>query len=334
MGIHKITTLSAIIAMAFLPVVTSAATGTVASGSTATATTSVLHEELNVPGAPVLVSSTATSATLSWAKVPAATSYVVKYSKNSVAEAFKAGKTAVYEIETDPVTATGTTIKDLATGSTYYFAVVALDKDNNESATNSPELSVKVSAETAVTAPVATSVATTGATASSFKLASVVASSTKSLTLEFSAPLSTTTPVTLKISKTLDNSAVAVASVVVDTKDAKKATVSLAGALDPSSSYSVTIISAKDSTGLTIAEGVNAIKEFATSANLSVASGTTPVALNAAPTASGATGSTLSGATVPATATTTATGAQQNLLLVLAAVLSLGIIYVARRKRA
>lgn len=334
MGIHKITTLSAIAAMALMPLVSSAATGTVATGST---TSSALHEELNVPGAPVLVSSTATSATLSWAKVTAATSYVVKYSKNSVAEAFKAGKTAVYEIETDPVTATGTTIKDLATGNMYYFAVVALDKDNNESATNSPELAAKISAETAVAAPTTTAITgmtATPATTSNFKLSSVVASSTKSLSLEFSAPLSTTTPVTLKISKTLDNSAVAVASVVVDTKDAKKATVSLAGALDPSSSYSVTIISAKDATGLTIAEGINAIKEFATSANLAVAAGTTPVALNAAPTASGATGATLSGATVPATATATATGTQQNLLLMFAAILSLGIIYVARRKRA
>ncbi len=327
MGIHKITTLSAIFVLGLLPVVSFAATG--ATTSTGTTSSSVLHEELNVPGAPTLVSNTTTSATLSWAKVPAATSYIVKYSKTSVAEAFKAGKTAVYELETDQVTATGTTVSSLTAGSTYYFAVVALDKDNNESATNSAELSVKLVATTA------TSTGATMTATSSFKLASVVASNAKAITLEFSSPVATTSPVTLKISKTLDSSAVAVASAVVDTLDPKKVQVSLTGKLDPTSSYSVTIISAKDITGASIQEGVNAIKEFATSANLAVAAGTLPVALNAAPTESGAmmSGVTMSGSLADST-TLPKTGTQENLLLLLAAVLSFAIVYVARKKRA
>jgi LPXTG-motif cell wall-anchored protein len=336
MGIHKITAVSAVLAFGLLSASAWAATDTAATATGTAATASALQDELNVPGAPALVSKTATSVTLSWAKVPAAASYIVKYSKNSVAEAFKSGKAAVYEVETDQITATGTTIKDLSTDTTYYFAVVALDKENNESATNSEELSVKLSAADGVaTAGTGATAAMTGATAS-FKLSSVTATSAKVIALEFSSPVGTT-PVTLKISKTLDNSAVAVATTTVDPIDPKKVTVALAGTLDPSSSYSVTVISAKDANGASIQEGVNAVKEFVTSPNLAGAT-TAPVALNAAPTESGATlsGATASGASVSVTeaAALPATGAKENLLLLLAAVLSFGIVYIARKKRA
>lgn len=328
--------------LALTPAMSFAATGTTvtptgvsASGVTVAAPASSLHEELNVPGAPVLVSQTATSVTLSWEKVDAATSYIVKYSKSSVAEAFNAGKTdATYEIETDPVTATGTTINGLKSGVTYYFAVVGVDKANNESPTNSEELAVTLSAATTTATGTTVATTATGTTASAFKVSKVNVIDSNRVEVVFGSSVSTETPVTLKLVKTSDSSNVATSSVAVDPLDTTKVIVSLATALDPSSSYVLTVISAKDTNGTPIQAGIDAVKEFATSANLkSAALGS----MNAAPTATGATatGATATGTMAPTDAKALpATGTKENLLFALAAVLSLGIVLIARRKRA
>lgn len=119
-------------------------------------------EALNVSGAPSVVSQTATSVTLTWAKVAIAKSYIVKYSKVDVAEAAKSGdKTATYDNESDQVSATGTTISDLKSDTTYYFSVVALDAANNESPTYSEQLTVKLVAEVAATSGTGMVTATT-----------------------------------------------------------------------------------------------------------------------------------------------------------------------------
>jgi Fibronectin type III domain len=243
-----------------LPALTYAASGdTVAStGSVAPAvTSSPLNEALNVSGAPKVVSQTPTSVTLEWSKVTPASSYIVKYSKTSVAEAFKLGKTsAVYEVETDPVTSTGTTIKDLKADTTYYFAVVALDKDKNESPTNSEELSVKLtSTEATNTGSVTPTTTSTGTSATaSFKLMGVSVVDEMTLSLEFSAPVSSLSPIALKVMKTSDKTTVSQKSAVVDPKNVQKVIVTLATKLLASSTYSTTVIQAKDTTGNPVSE--------------------------------------------------------------------------------
>lgn len=310
---------------------TGTATGATASGTTAsatgttTATGASLSDALNVPGAPALVSKTATSVTLSWMKVDAAKYYVVKYSKNSVAQAFAKGDTtAAYDDETDRVTATGTTISDLKPDTTYYFSVVALDETGkNESTTNSEELAVEL--------------VSPAAAASTLKLASVNVASETALTLEFSAPLAKNPPVSVRIKKTSDSTNVPVLSVTADPTNDSRVIVALETPLSPSSSYNVLVIDAADANGLPISKGVNAEKEFATAATLAKAD-----------VAGSSTGATASGSTAPeaglnaapevAPVTTAAalpaTGAKENLLLFLAAIIAMGIVYGVKKKRA
>lgn len=315
------------------------ATPVTATGAAATTTTAAAPgDALNVPGAPSVVSQTATSVTLQWPKVAAAKTYVVKYSKTSVAQAFAKGdKNASYELETDQVTSTGTTISSLKTDTSYFFTVVALDAANNESTTNSEELAVKLvstdaaAATGATVAATATGTTATGATAapaaSSLKLTAVNVMNDKTISVDFSAALSKT-PVTVKVTKSSDTSTVAVTTVTNDPAMPNRVIVNLASALSPSSSYSIVVIDAADQAGLPIAEGVNAVKEFATAATLAKAAGS-EVVLNAAPeSASGAV------ATATAAGQLPATGTQENLILLVAALLALGIVYGIQKKRA
>ncbi len=291
-------------------------------------------DALNVPGSPKLISKTATSITIEWSKVNAAKGYIVKYSKTSVAQAFKEGKTnATYDMESDQVTSTGTTISNLKTDTTYYFAVVAIDAMNNESTTNSEELSA------AIAATDSTGSGAIAALGSTFKLSGVTVVNNMTINADFSAPLSAT-PVTVKFTKTIDASNILVKSVTVDPANPTKAIVNLGTALDPSSSYSLVVIQAKDVSGASISQGINAVKEFTTTANLvkvaaagaamngtgaMTASGT-EVTLNAAlPEGSGA---------LAANGPLPATGTQETLLMVLAAILAFLIVYGIRARKA
>lgn len=271
-------------------------------------------------GAPTVVGTTPTSVTLDWKKVDAAVSYIVKYSTKSVATS--ADPNAVYDNETSPVTETGTTVDKLTAGSTYYFAVVALDKDGNESDSLSEEVEVNLSKVSATTA------SATGSTAS-FALVSVTPKNTRTIVLEFSAALGTD-PLQIKLQKTNNSAAVEVQSAVVDAANPTTATVTLAADLEVDSSYSLTVISAKDATGNNIPEGINAIKEFTTLASLAPA---TEVPLNAgAPeTVSGATAS---GTAVAAASALPETGTKENLLMILALLSGLGIVFAFRKKAA
>jgi LPXTG-motif cell wall-anchored protein len=297
--------------------------------------TSETSTSLNVIGAPKLVTQTATSVTLEWNKVSAAKSYIVKYSKTSVAEAFKSGKTnAIYDMESDQVTATGTTIKELKTDTTYYFAIVALDAANNESATNSEELAVTL---TGVKTPTAT-----GATVpvvSDFKLSGVTVVDATNLTLDFSAALGKD-PVVLKLVKSSNAAAAAVVKSVSPGKAPNQAVVLLSTPLDPSSSYSLVVIAAKDIEGNSISKGLNAVKEFATSVNLVKTAAATTPSLSGALVGSG---TTLSGAlatnaeaigSLNAAPALPATGTQETLLLIFAAIISFGIVFFVRSRRA
>ena len=312
-----------------------AATGsTTSTGATATTTATTatssgasISDSLNVPGAPTLVSKTSTGVTLSWAKVDAAKYYVVKYSKTSVAKAFAAGNTSEsYTDETDRVTATGTTISDLKAGTTYYFSVVALDATaKNESTTNSEELPVEITADTA-----------TATASGTLKLASVNVITDTTLTLDFSAPVSKTPPVSVRVKKTSDSSTVPVLSVTADPTNAARVIVTLSTPLSTSSSYNILVIDAADVNGLPISAGVNAEKEFATAATLAKAE-------TAEATGTGTTGSGMTGSGVPTdlnaapeVAPVTAlpkTGTQENILFVMAAILALGIMYGIQKKK-
>lgn len=305
-----------------------AATGTTTATTTTTvaAATGTTVTPAAKP-APRLVNKTATSITLEWDKSVTASGYIVMYSKNSVADP-KASPDAQYEYESDQINGTGTTIEKLTAGTKYYFAVVELDKDLKQSDQLSDELAVATEGSTAVAATGATAstgaVTTTAATGASLAIVNVTPVDNKTLTVEFSAALSAD-PVKVKITKTADSSDVAVASVVVDPAKPTVATVTVTGTLEAPSAYVLTVLSAKDAAGKNIEAGVNGMKEFPTPANLAIAAG-----LNAA-SASGSdlSGTTLSGATGD---TKVETGAKENLIVLVALVLSLGVMYVYRKR--
>ncbi|MFZ3232610.1 MAG: fibronectin type III domain-containing protein [Patescibacteria group bacterium] len=315
------------VSLAFAVASAHAASGDTVTTPTATVTGSGVSVggtsvSLNVEGAPTVVGTTPTSVTLDWKKVDAAVSYIVKYSTKSVATS--ADPNAVYDNETSPVTETGTTVDKLTAGSTYYFAVVALDKEGNESDSLSEEVEVNLSKVSATTAS-----ATGSATASSFALASVTPKNTRTLVLEFSAALGTD-PLQIKLQKTSNSAAIEVQSAVVDSANPTTATVTLASDLEADSSYSLTVISAKDATGNNIPEGINAIKEFTTLASLAPA---TEVPLNAA-SASGASASGATASGVVAPEALPQTGTKENLLMILALLSGLGIVFAFRKKAA
>jgi hypothetical protein len=248
----------------------------------------------------------------------------VKYSKTSVANS--KDPTAQYDNETDQLTTTGVVItklssnnEALAPATTYYFSFVAIDKDMKESDTFSDELMVVTDA--------AGMVATGSTTALAIQDLTVI--DTNTISLAFNAALSTE-PVNVKITKTSDNSDVLVGTVTQDLVNPNTVKITTLAALSPISSYTLTVLSAKDAAGNTIKEGVSGLKEFTTPETLKSTTGTEVPVLNAAGTESG---TTLSGAMVDVTAATkVATGAQANIMILAALLLSLGIVYIYRRK--
>lgn len=304
-------------------IITSGATVTstgVTAGNVVVSTTSTTS--LEVKGAPRLVKKTADSITLEWDAVPTAFGYIVKYSKTSVASS--TDPNAQYDNETDQVTTTGAVITKLSSSNeklvaatSYYFSVVAIDKDGKESDTFSDELTVTTEAS---------GVTTTGST-TALAIKDLVVSDDRTLVLSFSSDLSVD-PVRVKVTKTSDNSDVPVGTVVQDSTLPNTVTVTILSALSPASSYTLTVLSAKDAAGNNIQEGVSGLKEFTTAETLKASVSETPT-LYAANSASGAT---LSGAVDTTSATKVATGAKENLIVLAALLLSLGIVYIYRRK--
>lgn len=255
----------------------SAATG---SGTVTTAvTTSTTTTSLDVKSAPRLVKKAADSVTLEWDKVASASAYIVKYSKSSVATS--KDPNAQYDNETDSLTTTGTTITKLSTSNEklspstpYYFSVVAIDSTGKESDTYSDELMVMTDATNTTTG--------TGMVAASSNTALAIkdigVSDDKTLSLSFNMPLASDS-VQVKITKTSDNSDVVVGTVVNDATNPNSVTVTTISPLSASSSYTLTVLTAKDTMGNNIQEGVSGIKEFTTTEALKL---TTP-ALTAAP---------------------------------------------------
>ena len=138
--------------------------------------------------------------------------------------------------------------------------------------------------------------------ASALAISSVRVVDDLTVALDFSSPIDAST-VRIRITRTRDAVNVTVASVEADTMDDKRARIRLNDRLDPSSSYSLIVLSAKGKDGSTITDGVDAITEFATTAALvkaspqSVKTGSTvstPTNTSTS-TASTVTGTTLSG---------------------------------------
>lgn len=297
-----------------------AATAVTSTGVTTDTATVATTASLEVKGAPRLIKKTSDSVTLEWDKVVGADAYIVKYSKTSVAAS--TDPNAQYDNETDQVTTTGAVVtslsstkEKLAPATAYYFSVVAIDKDGKESDTFSDELMVTTDA--AGTTTVATA---SGATAT-LSVAGVTVTDDRTLTVAFNMELGAD-PITVKITKTSDNSDVAVGLVTPDTTKKDTVIVTTTTALSPTTSYTLTVLSAKDVAGNSIQEGVSGLKEFSTPATM-----TTGIA--AAGTESGAT---LSGSLNPETATTVATGTKENLIVLAALLLSIGIVYIYRKK--
>ncbi|MDD2892229.1 MAG: fibronectin type III domain-containing protein [Candidatus Gracilibacteria bacterium] len=300
----------------------SAATGDVTTTATGMTTVAPTTNSLEVQGAPRLVKKTTDSVVLEWDAVPAASAYIVKYSKTSVATS--TDPNAQYDNETDQVTTTGAVITKLSSTNeqftpetSYYFSVVAIDNQGKESDTFSDELMVTTESMDAA-------VISSGSTTPVVTLAinDLVVIDDRTLSLSFNSDLSTES-VRVKITKTSDNSDIAVETVVQDSMNLSTVTITTLSALIPASSYTLTVLSAKDAAGNIIQEGVNGLKEFTTSETLQPAIETVP-ALNAAP---------VSEEVVSiATATEVATGAKENLIILAALLLSLGIVYIYRRK--
>ncbi|EKD30477.1 MAG: hypothetical protein ACD_78C00044G0002 [uncultured bacterium (gcode 4)] len=300
----------------------SAATGdvTVATGTVVVPTTSTLE----VKGAPRLIKKTSDSVVLEWDTVLNASAYIVKYSKTSVANS--TDPVAQYDNETDQVTITGAVItklsstnEKLAPATSYYFSLVAIDKDGKESDTFSDELMVTTEAAD-MTASSGAIASDSGAT-TALAIKELVVSDDKTLSLSFNSDLSLD-PVQVKITKTSDNSDILVGTVIQDPTMLSTVTITTLSALSPASSYTLTVLSAKDSLGNTIQEGVSGLKEFTTTETLKVS---TPVLIAADTT-------TLTGTVSPESATKVATGAKENVIVLIALLLSLGIVYIYRKK--
>ncbi len=320
-------------------------TSTTSSTGTAATTTAKPSIDLVITWAPKLVNKTSSTVVLEWNKVTGAGSYIVKFGKKSVANSTEANPQ--YEDESDPVTATWTTIEKLDPNTEYFFSVVVLDKENSESNVLSDELKVKTDAAGATTgtgaatptsATTGTGAATTTA-ATSLALTNVVPQDTKTISLEFSSALSKTEPVSVKIRKISDSSDVAVNSVKADPTSPNKVTVSLwATPLDPKSSYSV--ISAKDAAGANIEQGVNGVKEFEAPATLapaadSMLNSATGTWASASGSLAAGSGSTISASgSLAANGQLPATGTKENLIVIAALLISFGIVYGYRKRTA
>lgn len=297
--------------------------------STAASTGSVASASLDVQGAPTIVTSTPTSITLQWNKVDAAESYIVMYSTKSVATS--AEPNAIYDNETAPVSETGTTVDKLTENGTYYFAVVALDKEGNQSENFSDELVVNLggtSSSTGTSDAATGSEAPTAANESSFALNAVTPKDTRTVVLEFTSDVGSD-PVQVKLQKTQNSATIEVTKTEVDSANPKNVILTLGSDLETESSYSLTVVSAKDSAGNNIPEGINAIKEFTTLADLAKPEGETAAPetdLNAA----SASGMTASGADL----TKAATGTKENVIMILALLSGLGVVFAFRKKAA
>ncbi len=285
-----------------------------------------------IPPAPKLISKTSNSVKLEWDKVDGVSKYIIKYSETSVAESKELN--ASYTDESDAVTQTWIEIKDLKPGTDYYFALSIMDDQNYESDMVSDEIKIATDSST-----------TPKTTTWWLSISNVNVINDKNLTVDFNNQLSDE-PIQLKITKNSNSSDIPLTSVIKDTNNAKMANIKLSVALEISSSYTLTVITAKDINWNNIQEWINWIREFQTEDTLTPSSETSlgsnnnteeNTSLNSAsePESSTVDNSSAESSTGANTNTEalakTATGTKENMLIALALVLSFSIIYRYRK---
>jgi hypothetical protein len=293
-----------------------AATWTTVS-TTATTGTWVSATALEAPAAPKLVNKTSTWVTLAWDKVTAATGYIVYYSKTSVA-ATPADSGAKYPGQTDQIPATDTwvVVSGLEPNTPYYFSLVTLDAEGNES-NFSDELNVSTDALGALAWA---AVAPTGTWVIAFGIESVNPIDTNTISVTFTKALGND-PIVVKIKKVSDSSELVIASVTKDPTSPNKAIVTLTSPLEKPSVYSIDIIAAKDEAGNNIEAWVDWTKEFPT-----------PDSLLASPDLNAAWSWATSTGTVTPDLEAAKTGPAMNIVILAALILSFGLVFFYRRK--
>ena len=229
----------------------------------------------------------------------------------------------MYDMESDPVSSTGTTIKSL-TGGTYYFAVTPVAANGEEGDILSKELEVTVGSGT-----------TTNAPAMNFALSDVKVQDDRNIILSFTRPLATG-PASISVKKTTDNSTITVLSAVVSKIDPTKIEVKLDTPLSDATSYQALAKSVKGAQGETLTQGNNSFRDFTTPPSIpdsaetlaltSAPKPTTPsvmtgsVVIKTGSTATGSMSGTLNSAPV-----LPQTGAKETLLLIVALIIGLAI---------
>lgn len=339
------------IAIAMLLLVFTNTIALAASGDTSTWTTNANDSwstisNLAIEWSPKLVSKTDTSLTLEWSKVTAAAMYIVKYDKKSVAN----WDVDWYWYESEPTVSTWTIIPGLDPLTDYYFSVVVLDSNGTESDVFSDELKVKTDdvkkTETNSWTWADVNKDSWEKTDSEFSVISWLATDNKTIVLEFNNILGSWEITVKDLTKTSNNSNIPVVSEAkVDPVNPKKAIIKVIWILDPSSTYSITVISATDDKWENIKQWIAWITEFTTLDNLPIA----PELLNlsagwaepivawsgseAAVTDATASWSSASWAT-NVDIVAPVVWANQNLIVVMALILSLWIVYIYRRRTA
>lgn len=334
--------------LATLAIVSNIAFADTNSGATATGTTGTTTTSLEMKSGPTLKSKTDTTITLEWEKIPAAASYIVKFSKKSVATS--TDPNAQYDEETDPIIENTYTIENLTPWTTYYFSVVAVDKNNVESDNLSDELSAMTNtsltttttwtATTVTTTDIKTTTGTANKTTettipkASLILTDVRVEDNKTIHLNFSSPLSNDA-IEAKIINTANNMDVPRESIKVDPTTPTRAIVKIATILDPKTSYSVTIVNAKDTNWNNIEKWLNGTKEFQTPVFAAAPANTvTNTGTGNITTATTGTWITWTGANVNVTNTKAlpATWTKENVIILTALLISLWIFAGTRKK--
>ncbi|MDD2516373.1 MAG: fibronectin type III domain-containing protein [Candidatus Gracilibacteria bacterium] len=285
----------------------SASSGTVVAPVATPASTATAKADLVLKSAPRTIETKSDSINLEWDKVEEAGGYIVKYGKKSVV---KNATGATYEEESDILNSTGTTIKELQPSTTYYFAVVVLDKAGTESEIVSEELSVITSSADSLNS------AATTQSGAELDIKEIKVVDNKNLTVEFTKDLADGN-VSLKITKTSDNSDVPVLKTEQDTTSKKILKVKVDTVLDASTAYTVSVTSAKDSDGKTnktaISKSVTTIATLASAADAGSGALTgTGVDLKNAP----------------------KTGAEETIIIMAALLLGTIVVFYANRKKA
>lgn len=284
-----------------------------------------------IPPTPKLISKTSNSVKLEWDKTNWVSKYIVKYSETSVVQSKELNVS--YTDESDAVTQTGIEIKNLKPNTDYYFALSIMDDKNYESDMFSDE--IKVTTDKVTT----TASATTQTVTWWLSISNINVIDDKNLSIDFNNQLSDEL-IQIKITKNSNSSDIIIESINKDSTNGNKVNVKTSTVLEKSSSYTLTVITAKDINWNNIQEWINWIKEFATDENIKQSS----ESLSTLPQNTTETGVTLNsadikidtstGSSTTATAETlakTPTGTKENLLIGLALILSFSIIYRYRK---